>query len=285
MASIAEITLIKTKTVFKRIFLYLFLILISIFMILPFLWILITSLKPISEVFTRPIIIFSQNMGLFNFEQAIEMGVFTRLWNTFLIAFLATILRLFFCSLAGYGFAKFRFPGRNILFSVLIASMIVPFTVILIPLYAMMVSFHWVDTILPLIIPGAASAFGIFFMRQYIKSIPDELLDAARVDGCPEFKIYIRIILPIITPGLISLGLIFFMQVWNDFLLPLVILKTPGNQTLPVMIASLFGLPGETNMYTIQMAISVISITPLIIIFLLFQRRITSGITFGAVKE
>ena len=285
MAFMTESSAIKTKTIFKRIFIYLILILIGIFMLLPFFWILITSLKPIAEVFTKPIIIFSRNMGLFNFINAIDRGVFIRLWNTFLIAFLATALRLFFCSLAGYGFAKFRFPGRNILFSVLIASMIIPFTVTLIPLYAMMVSFRWIDTILPLIIPGAASAFGIFFMRQYIRSIPDELLDAARVDGCSEFRIYARIILPIITPGLISLGLIFFMQVWNDFLLPLVILKTPENQTLPVMIASLTGLPGETNRYTVQMAISVISITPLIIIFLIFQRRFTAGITFGAVKE
>jgi ABC-type glycerol-3-phosphate transport system permease component len=190
---------------------------------------------------------------------------------------------LFFCSLAGYGFAKYRFPGREFLFLVLIASMIVPFAVIIVPLYIMMVNFHWVDTILPLVIPGAASAFGIFFMRQYIRCIPDELLDAARIDGCSEFGIYGRVILPIITPGLITLGLIFFMQVWNDFLWPLVILKSPENQTLPVMIATLTGQAG-TNMYTYQMAVSVISITPLIIIFLIFQRRFTAGITFGAVK-
>jgi len=253
-------------------------------MVLPYFWILITSLKTVAEVFHSPIIIFSRNMGLFNFRDAIDKGVLIRLWNTFFISFTATILRLFFCTLAGYGFAKFRFPGRDILFSVLIASMIVPFAVILVPLYIMMVNFHWIDTFLPLIIPGAASAFGIFFMRQYIRTIPDELLDAARIDGCSEFGIFTRVIIPVITPGLISLGLIFFMQVWNDFLLPLVILKTPENQTLPVMIASFFGVPGKTNMYTLQMAIAVISITPLIIIFLIFQRRFTAGITAGAVK-
>ena len=284
MAVIKENTLIKTKTVGKKIFVYLLLIPISIFMVLPYFWILITSLKTVAEVFHSPIIIFSRNMGLFNFRDAIDKGVLIRLWNTFFISFTATILRLFFCALAGYGFAKFRFPGRNILFSVLIASMIVPFAVVLVPLYIMMVNFHWIDTFLPLIIPGAASAFGIFFMRQYIRTIPDELLDAARIDGCSEFGIFTRVILPVITPGLISLGLIFFMQVWNDFLLPLVILKTPENQTLPVMIASLFGVPGKTNMYTLQMAIAVISITPLIIIFLIFQRRFTAGITAGAVK-
>ena len=284
MAVITESTLIKTKTVGKRIFIYLVLISLSIFMILPYLWILITSLKTVAEVFTVPMIIFSRNMSLDNFKDVIiDKGALIRLWNTFFISFTATILRLFLCALAGYGFAKFRFPGRNILFSVLIASMIVPFAVTLIPLYAMMLKFHWVDTFLPLIVPGAASAFGIFFMRQYIRSIPDELLDAARIDGCSEFSIFTRVILPVITPGLISIGLIFFMQVWNDFLWPLVILKTPENQTLPVMIATLSGL-SETNMYPFQMAVAVISITPLIAIFLIFQRRFTEGIAFGAVK-
>lgn len=283
MAVIKESTLIKTKTLSKRIFVYLVLIPICIFMVLPFFWMLITSLKTMAEVFNVPMIIFSRNMGLFNYRDVIDKGVWIRLWNTFLISFSATALKLFFCSLGGYGFAKFRFPGRDILFSVLIASMIVPFAVTVVPLYIMMVKFHWVDTILPLVIPGAASAFGIFFMRQYIRSIPDELLDAARIDGCSEFSIYVRVILPIVTPGLVSLGLIFFMQSWNDFLWPLVILKTPENQTLPVMIATLTGLAG-TNMYTLQMAVSVISITPLVIIFLIFQRRFTVGITFGAVK-
>ncbi len=283
MAVMTESKLIKTKTVGKRIFVYLVLILISIFMLLPFFWMILTSLKPMAEVLHVPMILFSRNMGLFNYKDVIDKGVFIRLWNTFLVASSATVLRLFFCSLAGYGFAKFRFPGRNILFSVLIASMIVPFAITMIPLYVMMVDFHWVDSFFPLIIPGAASAFGIFFMRQYIRTIPDELLDAARIDGCSEFGIYGRVILRIIIPGLTSIGLIFFMQVWNDFLWPLVILKTPSHQTLPVMIATLTG-QASTVMYHLQMAASVVSITPLIIIFLIFQKRFTAGITFGAVK-
>jgi len=124
MAVITESTLIKTKTLDKRIFIYLILIPICIFMMLPFFWMLITSLKTMAEVFNVPMIIFSRNMGLFNYREVIDKGVWIRLWNTFLISFSATILKLFFCSLAGYGFAKFRFPGRNILFSVLIASVV-----------------------------------------------------------------------------------------------------------------------------------------------------------------
>jgi len=283
MAVITESTLIKTKTIGKRIFVYLVLISISIFMILPFFWVLITSFKPMEEVFHIPMIIFSRNMSLDNFKAIIDKGVLIRLWNTFFIAFSATTLRLFFCSLAGYGFAKYRFPGREFLFSVLIATMIVPFAVVVVPLYIMMRDFRWIDTFMPLIVPGAASAFGIFFMRQYIRSIPDELLDAARIDGCSEFRIYARVILPVVTPGLISLGLIFFMQVWNDLMWPMIILKSPEKQTLPVMLANLTGPAGMT-IYNLQMAVSVVSIAPLIIIFLLFQKRFTAGITFGAIK-
>jgi ABC-type glycerol-3-phosphate transport system permease component len=281
--AIIPVALTKTKSAAKRLFIYLLLISISIFMILPFFWMLITALKPMDEVFSIPMIIFSRNMSLDNFKSAIEKGALIRLWNTFFIAFAATALRLFFCSLAGYGFAKYRFPGRDLLFSVLIASMIVPFVITVVPLYFIMRDLGWIDTFLPLIVPGAATAFGIFFMRQYIRSIPDDLLDAARIDGCSEFKIYTKVIVPVIIPGLISLGLIFFMQVWNDFMWPQIILKSPSNQTLPVMIAQLTGPAGMT-IYNLQMAVSVISIVPLIIIFLIFQKRFTSGITFGAVK-
>jgi ABC-type glycerol-3-phosphate transport system permease component len=140
-----------------------------------------------------------------------------------------------------------------------------------------------IDTFWALILPGAANAFGIFFMRQYISSISDELLDAARIDGASEFGLYRRIIVPIIMPGLISLGIIFFMGSWNDYFGPLVFLKSPSKFTLPLAIASFGGAVGLTN-YTAQMAMAVISIIPLLIVFLVFQRRFVDGITAGAIK-
>jgi ABC-type glycerol-3-phosphate transport system permease component len=147
-----------------------------------------------------------------------------------------------------------------------------------------MTKLSWTNTFLPLIIPGAASAFGIFFMRQYISTINNELLDSARIDGAGEFTIFLRIIIPIVAPGMTSLGLIFFMGAWNDFLFPLVILKKPNLFTLPIainqMIQSMIGRP----VYSQQMAAAVISIIPLLIIFLVFQRRFVEGITAGAVK-
>ncbi|HET9588829.1 MAG TPA: carbohydrate ABC transporter permease [Anaerolineales bacterium] len=260
------------------------LIVVSAFMILPFIWMVSTSLKPADEIFAIPPIILSPNSSLkaysYLHEQYNILGIVR---NTFVIAFGATILRLFFCALGGYGFAKFRFPGQGALFAFLLGTMVIPGAVTLVPVYIIMRDLKWIDTFWPLIIPGAANAFGIFFMRQYIMTVSSELIDAARIDGAGEFTIFWRIILPIIAPGLTSLGLIFFMGSWNDFLGPLIYLKSPENFTLPLIIRSLIGPVGRT-VYDVQMAASVISLIPLLIIFLIFQRRIVEGITAGAIK-
>ncbi len=243
-----------------------------------------TSLKPADEIFAIPPIIISANSSLKAYaylqEQYNILGIVK---NTFVIAFSATILRLFFCALGGYGFAKFKFPGQGALFAFLLGTMVIPGAVTLVPIYIIMRDLKWIDTFWPLIIPGAANAFGIFFMRQYIMSVSNELMDAARIDGAGEFTIFWRIILPIIAPGLTSLGLIFFMGSWNDFIGPLIYLKSPEHFTLPLIIRSLIGPVGRT-VYDVQMAASVISLIPLLIIFLIFQRRFVEGITAGAIK-
>ena len=266
------------------ILMYSLLIGVSIFMILPFIWMISTSLKPADEIFTIPPIIISPNSSLKAYaylqEQYNILGIVK---NTFVIAFSATVLRLFFCALGGYGFAKLKFPGQGVLFAFLLGTMVIPGAVTLVPIYIIMRDLKWIDTFWPLIIPGAANAFGIFFMRQYIMSVSNELMDAARIDGAGEFTIFWRIILPIIAPGLTSLGLIFFMSSWNDFLGPLIYLKSPEHFTLPLIIRSLIGPAGRT-VYDVQMAASVISLIPLLIIFLIFQRRFVEGITAGAIK-
>lgn len=257
---------------------------VSVFMILPFIWMVSTSLKPAEEIFAIPPIIISPHSSLKAYAYLQEhyhiLGIVR---NTFVIAFSATLLRLFFCALGGYGFAKFKFPGQGFLFVFLLGTMVIPGAVTLVPIYIIMRDLKWIDTFWPLIIPGAASAFGIFFMRQYIMTVSDDLIDAARIDGAGEFTIFWRIILPIIAPGLTSLGLIFFMASWNDFLGPLIYLKSPEHFTLPLIIRSLIGPVGR-NVYDVQMAASVISLIPLLIIFLLLQRRIVEGITAGAIK-
>ncbi len=265
------------------ILLHAFLLLLVGFMVLPFFWMLTTSLKPQSEIFTKPIVWISANSNLDAYRELLfDRNIMRIVANTFIIAASATILQIFFCSLGGYGFAKFRFRGREAAFGVLLGTMLVPFSIMLIPLYYIMLRLGWINTFWPLIIPGAASAFGIFFMRQYISTVADELLDAARIDGAGEFRIFSQIVVPIIAPGMISLGLIFFMSSWNNFLFPLVILKTPEMFTLPIAIRSMVGSTLGRPIYHLQMAASVISIVPLLIIFLAFQKRFVAGITSGA---
>lgn len=264
--------------------LYAVLAAISLFMLIPFIWMLSTSFKLPEDVFGFPPVLFSERSTLLNYEYLLrEKNLLRIVGNTFFVAASVTLLSLFFCSLGGYGFAKYRFPGRTALFSFLLATMIIPSAVTMVPNFVIMRQFGWVDTFWPLIVPGAANAFGIFFMRQYISSISDELLDAARIDGAHEFGIYWRVIVPIIVPGLTSLGMIFFMGSWNNYLGPLIFLKSPEKFTLPLAIFSFGGAVGLTN-YTAQMAMSVISLIPLLIIFLVFQRRFVEGITAGAVK-
>ena len=275
----------RIKRVVEDIVLHLVLILMALFMILPFVWMISTSLKPVQEVFQSPPQIISPNASLDSYKTLFEDKGFARnLGNTFLIASGTTILRLFFCALGGYGFAKYTFRGKGTLFAFVLATLVIPFGITLIPLYYIMLQLHWIDTFWPLIIPGAANAFGIFFMRQYISTLPNELLDAARIDGAHEFSIFWRVILPMVSPGLVSLGLIFFMASWNDYLFPLVILKSPTNFTLPLTIQSLVSGGLGRPVYNLQMAGSVVSIIPLLIIFLVFQRRFIDGITAGAVK-
>lgn len=273
---------VRVKRGLENLLLYGFLVVVAVFMLLPFVWMLSTSLKPADEIFGFPPIIISENFNLTSYRYLVnEYNILRVLWNSFFIATSFTLLSLFFCSLGGYGFAKYTFPGRAGLFVFLLATLMIPFIVTMVPLYLIMRDLKWIDTFWPLIIPGAANAFGIFFMRQFISTIPDELLDAARIDGASEFGLYWRIVVPMVSPGLISLGLIFFMGAWNDFLWPLVILKSPEHFTLPLLIRSLIGPVGRT-VYNVQMAASIISIIPLLIIFLAFQRRFIEGVTAGA---
>ncbi|MBE2221887.1 MAG: carbohydrate ABC transporter permease [Anaerolineae bacterium] len=264
--------------------LYTMLILISLFMMLPFLWMLSTSFKLPEDVFGYPVRLIPQTPTFENYRFIFEdRNVLRVLANTFFVALVGTLFSLFFTSLGGYGFAKFEFPGKKGLFAFLLATMVIPGAVMMVPSFVIMRKFGWVDTFWPLIVPGAANAFGIFFFRQYVSTISDELLDAARIDGASEFGIFWRIVAPIIRPGMISLGLIFFMASWNNYLGPLIYLKSPEKHTITLAINAMAGSAGLTA-WGSQMAMSVISLIPLLIIFLIFQRQFLDGITAGATK-
>ena len=203
--------------------------------------------------------------------------------NSVFIATASTLLTLFFCSLGGYAFAKYRFRGQKILFGILLASMMVPFQVLLVPLFGLMYDIGWLNSYKAIIIPFSVGAFGVFLMRQFIVTIPSELLDAARIDGCSEFGIYYRIVLPIIKPALGALTIYSFLGSWNGYLWPLIILRDEVKYTLPIGLANLVGTYRQD--YGMLMAGTLLSLMPIVILFLAMQREFVQGITLGSVKE
>ena len=274
----------RAKRIRTNIILYTVLIAVSVFMLLPFIWMLSTSFKLAEDIFAYPPQFIPQNPVPDNYSYVItQRDALRSLFNTAFIASGFTLLTLFFTTLGGYGFAKYKFPGKRSLFAFLLATMIVPGAVMMVPSFIIIRNLGWVDTPWSLIIPGAASAFGIFFFRQFISTIPDELLDAARIDGASEFGIYWRIVLPVISPAVLSMGLIFFMTSWNAYQGPRIYLTSPENFVLTQSIMSMQGSAGFTA-WGEYMALSVISLIPLLIIFLVFQRRIVEGIMAGSVK-
>ena len=203
--------------------------------------------------------------------------------NSVFIATASTLLTLFFCSLGGYAFAKYQFRGQKILFGILLASMMVPFQVLLVPLFGLMYDIGWLNSYKAIIIPFSVGAFGVFLMRQFIVSIPSELLDAARIDGCSEFGIYYRVVLPIIKPALGALTIYSFLGSWNGYLWPLIILRDEVKYTLPIGLANLVGIYRQD--YGMLMAGTLLSLMPIVILFLAMQREFVQGITLGSVKE
>ncbi len=203
--------------------------------------------------------------------------------NSVFIATASTLLTLFFCSLGGYAFAKYRFRGQKVLFGILLASMMVPFQVLLVPLFGLMYDIGWLNSYKAIVIPFSVGAFGVFLMRQFIVTIPSELLDAARIDGCSEFGIYYRIVLPIIKPALGALTIYSFLGSWNGYLWPLIILRDEAKYTLPIGLANLVGIYRQD--YGMLMAGTLLSLMPIVILFLAMQREFVQGITLGSVKE
>ena len=263
---------------------YALLLALSAFMLLPFAWMLTSSLKPLSEIFDGRGFL-PRHWTFVNYRHFFDQPYALRsIWNSFYITATFTALSVFLCAAGGYAFAKFNFAGRRFLFAFVVATLAIPPIAILVPQFVMLRDdFHWVNTPWPLIVPGAASAYGIFFMRQFMLAIPDEILDAGRVDGASETRIFFRLILPVARPAIISLAIIFYVAVWNSFLAPVIYLSSPKNYTLPVMLESLQGDLGRTP-YDVIMAGSVVGTLPLVIGFLVFQRRLVSGIMEGTVK-
>jgi ABC-type glycerol-3-phosphate transport system permease component len=264
--------------------LYLLLAAFAVAFLLPFYWMAISALRPQEEFFQIPIPLFPNPLTLDDFRLLFERSLFGRgLLNSAFLSIVSVTLQVFFSSLAGYTFAKLQFPGRNLLFTLMLATMMVPWMVVIIPNYIIMAHLGWVDTYWPLIIPGVANAFGIFWMRQYCQSIPSELLDAARIDGANEFMIYWRIVVPLIQPALASLAIFVFLSTWNDFLNPLVFLRNPDLFTVQLWL-SVVSRQGNIGQPAVVMAGSVLSSIPILLLFIFMQRRFVAGLTAGSLK-
>jgi ABC-type glycerol-3-phosphate transport system permease component len=269
---------------FGRILLYVLLISTSILMIIPFYWSVGTSLKLEQNVFASPPQWLPTPATLENFIQVItRIHFFQYFGNSVFVSAVVTLGHVFFDTLAGYAFAKLKFPFRDQIFFIMLLALMVPFQVNLIPVYKIMATFHWIDTYWALIIPNLTSIFGIFLMRQFMMSIPNELLDAARIDGCNEFGVFRRVVLPLALPGIATLVIFTFMGTWNDFLWPRLVINSEKLFTLPLGLAML-QMRNTSNVAQI-MAGTVLTALPMIVVFLFMQRQFIEGMTAGALKE
>ncbi len=259
------------------------LILLVVLTIVPFLYMMLSAFKPNAEIFGSPITFFPKSPTVQNVQSLFADFPFVRwLLNTAIVAVLGSAFSILLSSLAGFAFAKYDFRFKNVLFMLMLATLLIPNQVLLVPQFEVIRTLHWFNTYEGLIIPRAVGAFGIFLMRQYTVNLPSELLDAARVDGASEFGIWWSIVLPLVRPGLAILGILSFTGLWNDFFWPLIITTDPSMFVVNLGISSLVG-PYDYQ-YGILLSGTLLACLPVIVIFLFFQRQFIAGFTEGAFK-
>jgi multiple sugar transport system permease protein len=259
-------------------------VLLGIATLAPLLWMASASFMPSGQANTFPPTLIPRSPTLEQYATLFtRLNLGRYLFNSALIASIVTLVSTVVNSMAGYAFAKYRFRGRDGIFRSLIVSMVIPGQVTMLPLFLMLNRMGLVNTYLGVIIPGIASIFGIFLIRQFAMSIPDSLIEAARMDGASEFRIYSSVIMPLCRPVLITLAIFTFMGTWNDFLWPLIVLTNNSMYTLPVALA---GLSGEHVQDTeLMMAGSVLTVLPVLVLFAALQKYYIEGIMAGGVKE
>lgn len=270
---------------FRRVIVYAILIVTFIATLAPFAWMAVSSIKTQEGIFTFPPRWIPENPTIVSYLELFQrMPFLIHLRNSIIVTVSITILVLFLSSLAGYAFAKLRFPGRDKLFILLLATMMVPAQATIIPVFLLLRRLGLLNNYLGLILPAGASAFGIFLLRQYMRAIPNSLLDAARIDGCSEFRIYRSIILPLCKPAIAALAIFVFMGTWNDFFWPLIVMTEESMYTLPVALATLNAGQHATN-YNLLMAGSVVVTSPIILIFVFMQRYFIQGIALTGMRS
>jgi multiple sugar transport system permease protein len=262
---------------------YLLLTVGAIITIIPFLWMFFTSFKPESEAFIFPPRLFPIAPTLEAYRTLFERVNFGQTFtNSIIITVSLTVLNMFICSLAGYAFAKMKFRGREKIFYIFLATMMIPGQVTIIPSFMVLKNLGLLNNYLGLIIPGSASVFGIFLVKQFMQGVPDDLIDAARIDGCTEFRVYCHIVIPLLKPVLATIAIFTFMGAWNDFLWPLIVMTSEKMYTLPVALSM---LNGEHNTeWALLMAGAVIVTAPVLVIFFALQKYFIQGIAHTGLK-
>lgn len=260
------------------------LIIFGIIFMLPFLWMVSSSLKTDAEIFDLPVSLVPSEFDFLNYADAVEAIDFWRYTaNSMFYAVVATAGAVISNTFIAYGFARIQWPGRNIVFLLVLATMMLPFQVRMIPLFVMFSRLGWLNTFAPLLVPVFfGNAFYIFLLRQFMMTLPSELDDAARIDGCSEWGIFSRIVVPLTKPAIVTVGIFELIFAWNDFIGPLIYLRDPGNYTLSIGLQLYFTQHGAE--WAMLMAAATLFTLPMIVIFFIVQRTFIEGITLTGIK-
>lgn len=264
--------------------LYAILVLMGILILVPFFWMVSTSFKPAPEIIARPPNLFPVEATWDNFINVFKrIGYFQSLYNSLFIAVMTTAITIFFSTMVGYGIAKFKSKGLDLILYLILSALMLPPFLIAIPLYIVAARIGMVNSLWGVIIPFSISNFGIFLMRQFCMSIPDDLLTAARIDGASELTILLRIVFPVVASGCAALGILKFLVTWNDFFFPLIMLTGEKKMTLQTMLSTLIDFEYYMD-FGMVMALTTMIVLPVIFIFVLFQKYIIEGVALSGIK-
>ncbi|MFI6284714.1 carbohydrate ABC transporter permease [Streptomyces sp. NPDC051018] len=257
-----------------------------VLMAAPFLWMALSAFKTKPELAASPPVWIPTEWTLANFRELLDLlDLPTYFLNSTIVATLVTVSNLLFCSMLGYGLAKLNFAGRGKVFGLVLGALMVPGNLMLLPLFVLMSKMQLIDSYAGLVLPFAAGAFGVFLMRQFMLSVPDELLEAARLDGAGEWYIFWRIVMPLVKPALATLAILTFLQSWNNFVWPLIATNDPDKYTLPVALATFATDPNRANGANgVLMAGSFLVVLPVLLVFAALQRHFTQGIATAGLK-
>jgi multiple sugar transport system permease protein len=279
-------TWLRLRSTLGKALIYLTIISLSLIFVVPLLSMFSMSLMPREQVGAWPPEWIPNPVQFENYAKALYFWNFAQSFrNTVVVTGLSMIGDLLSCTLVAYGFARFRFPGKDALFMVLLGTLMLPFAVTMVPLYIGYNSIGWVNTFNPLIVPHFfGNAFYIFLLRQFFMTIPEELTDAAKIDGAGEFQIWARIMIPLARPAIIVVAILSFQTHWNDFLGPLLYLKDQQLHTLAIGLYKFQGLPGQGSLYNEMMAATVLMVLPVLVVFAIFQKQFVQGVTLSGLK-